>query len=67
MEFNDTLDLEGIVPSYINSTNTNIKILPYQDPNSNQTLNLTKYELTWETTQLTKNRWKVKMNFSEPN
>ena len=29
MEFNDTLNLEGIEPSYINSTNTNIKILPY--------------------------------------
>ena len=66
MEFNDTLNLEGIEPSYINSTNTDIKILPYQDPNSNQTLNLTNYELTWETTELTKNRWKVKMNFSLP-
>ena len=34
MEFNDSLDLEGIEPTDINSTNTNLTILPYQDPNS---------------------------------
>ena len=38
MEFNDTLDLEGIEPTDINSTNTNLQILPYQDPNSKGTI-----------------------------
>ena len=67
IEFNDTLDLEGIEPSDINYTNTNITILPYQNPNSNETYNCTKYAFTWKTISLNKNTLKVKMNFTEPN
>lgn len=45
--FNDTIQTEGINISHINSSNTEIKILPKIDEFSDRLINLTKYNLTW--------------------
>ena len=63
--FNDTLFLEGITYSDINSSNTEIIIIPYIEPNSNELINLTKFNLTWESTALTSNKLSIQLNFSE--
>ena len=34
----------------INSSNTEIRILPYNDPMTGELVNLTKYNLNWTTT-----------------
>ena len=45
--FNDTLSYEALNYSDINSSNTEIKILPYIVPGSTEVINLTKFNLTW--------------------
>ena len=45
--FNDTLSQEGLTYSDINSSNTDIQILPYIEPGSNEVINKTKFNLTW--------------------
>ena len=49
MEFiyNDTIQIEGINISHINSSNTEIKIIPFSDKFSVKLINMTKYNLTW--------------------
>ena len=48
--FSERISIKGINISHINSSNTDIRILPYIDPNSHEIVNLTKYNLTWKTT-----------------
>ncbi len=57
--FNDTLFLEGITYSDINSSNTEIVILPYIELGSSLVTNLSKFNLTWESIALTKNKLSI--------
>ena len=51
--FSEKISIEGIKLSDINSSNTEIRIIPYLDPNTNDFINSTKYNLNWTTTKLT--------------
>ena len=51
--FNQRISIEGIKSSDINSSNTDIRILPYINPTTHDFLNFSKYNLTWTTTKLT--------------
>ena len=43
ISYTQILSIVGIKASDINSSNTDIRIIPYYDPNSGEILNLTKY------------------------
>ncbi len=45
--------------SDINSFNTEIKILPYYDKSNGEFLNLSNYNLTWNTTKLTEEELEI--------
>jgi len=45
--FSETINTEKLKISDINSSNTNITIIPYFNPFSEKIINLTKYNLTW--------------------
>ena len=64
--FNENIHTEGINISNINSSNTEIKIIPYKDPLSEKLLNLTKYNLTWFVKSLKDRKMKIKLNLSDP-
>ena len=48
--FNEKISIIGIKSSDINSSNTEIKILPYIDASTDDLVDLSKYKLTWNTT-----------------
>ena len=64
--FNETIETKGINISHINSSNTEIKIIPYNDPFSDKPLNLTKYKLTWYVKSLKDRIMVIQLNFSDP-
>ncbi len=45
--------------SDINSSNTDIKIHPYYDKSNGEFLNLSNYDLTWNTTSLTEEELEI--------
>ena len=47
IEFNETLSVVGFNLSNFNASNTDIKLLPFINQNSNQKINLTNYAFTW--------------------
>ena len=65
--FNQNINTEAINISQINSSNTEIKIIPFIDPVSEKFFNLSKYDLTWYVKSLEINRMKILLNFSDPN
>ncbi len=52
--------------SDINSSNTEIRLIPYRDFSSRELLNLTKYDFTWTKTKLTEYELEIQLNFTEP-
>jgi hypothetical protein len=48
--FSEKISIIGIKSSDINSSNTEIKILPYIDASTDDLVDLRKYNLTWNTT-----------------
>ncbi len=51
--FSEKISLKGIKSLDINSSNTEIRILPYIYPSTDDLVDLSKYNLTWHVTQLT--------------
>ena len=66
ISFSEKILATGIKLSDINSSNTDIRIIPYRDPSSGELLNLTKYNFTWNTTGLTEYELEIQLNFTEP-
>ena len=64
--FNDSLSIKGITVNNINSSNTDIKIIPYSDQITREFINYTKYNLTWTATKLTQFELEIQLNFNEP-
>ena len=64
--FSEKISIIGINSSYINSSNTEIKILPYIDQDTVDLLDLSKYNLTWNATQLTEDELEIQLDFLEP-
>ena len=64
--FSDKISTKGINFSDINSSNTDIRIIPYNDPSTQQAVNITKYNLTWITTQLTEQELEIQLDFEDP-
>jgi hypothetical protein len=57
--FSEKISIKGINASDINSSNTEIKILPYVDSSTGDFLDLTNYNLTWNATQLTEDELEI--------
>jgi hypothetical protein len=57
--FSEKISIKGIKSSDINSSNTEIKILPYIDPSTGDLIDLSKYNLTWNATQLTEDELEI--------
>ena len=47
VDFNDSIVLDGINIADINSTNTDLKIIPYIDKISSENINQSLFALTW--------------------
>jgi hypothetical protein len=50
----------------INSSNTEVKILPYINPSTGDLVDLSKYYLTWNVTQLTEEELEIQVDFLDP-
>ena len=48
--FSERISIKGINISHINSSNTDIRIIPFKDQTTSEIINLTKYNLTWNVT-----------------
>ena len=57
--FSDKISTKDIKLSDINSYNTDIRIIPFCNPISDEDVNLTKYDLTWNATQLTEQELEI--------
>jgi hypothetical protein len=64
--FSEKISIEGIKSSDINSSNTEVKIVPYIDPSSGDLVDLSKYNLTWNVTQLTEEELEIQLDFLDP-
>jgi hypothetical protein len=64
--FGEKISIKGIKSSDINSSNTEVEILPYINQITGNFLNLSKYNLTWNTTQLTEKELEIQIDFEEP-
>ena len=64
--FSDKISTKEIRFSDINSSNTDIRIIPYNDPSSGEHVNLTDYNFTWTTIKLTEYELDIQLNFTEP-
>ena len=51
--FSNKISIYGIKFLDINSSNTDIRIIPFVKPEFHEVVNLTKYNMTWNTTKLT--------------
>jgi hypothetical protein len=65
--FSEKISIKGIKSSDINSSNTEIKIVPYIDPSTGDLVDLSKYNLTWNATKLTEDELEIQLDFLEPN
>ena len=61
--FNQRISIEGVNISDINSSNTDIRILPYNDLSTGNLVDLSKYNLTWNTTKLTEQEIEIQLEF----
>ena len=61
--FNQRISIEGINTLDINSSNTDIRILPYNDLSTGNLVDLSKYNLTWNTTKLTEQEIEIQLEF----
>ncbi len=52
--------------SDINSSNTDIRILPYYDLSTGKYVDLSKYNLTWNSTKLTEEELEIQLDFENP-
>jgi hypothetical protein len=66
IRFSQRILIKGINKSDINSSNTEIKILPYHDKRNGEFLNLSNYNLTWNTTNLTEEELEILLDFENP-
>jgi len=66
ISFDQRLSIADIKASDINMSNTDINIIPYREPGSENLLNLTKYNLTWKAISLTEKELYIQLNFTEP-
>jgi len=66
ISFDQRLSIADIKASDINMSNTDINIIPYREPGSENLLNLTKYNLTWQAISLTEKELYIQLNFTEP-
>jgi hypothetical protein len=57
--FSEKISIKGIKSSDINSSNTEMKILPYIDPSTGDLVDLSEYNLTWHTTLLTEEELEI--------
>ena len=57
--FSEKISIIGIKSSDINSSNTEVEILPYIDPSTGDFLDLSKYNLTWNATKLTEEELEI--------
>ena len=64
--FSEKISIKGIKSSDINSSNTDVKIFPYIDPSIGDLVDLSKYNLTWNATQLTEDELEIQLDFLEP-
>ena len=64
--FSEKISIIGIKSSDINSSNTEVEILPYIDPSTGDFLDLSKYNLTWNATKLTEEELEIQLDFEEP-
>ena len=55
LQFNDTILVDGIDISFINSSNLNMSIIPYLDPKSERIIYLSRLNFTWKAILITKN------------
>ena len=61
--FNQRISIEGVNTLDINSSNTDIRILPYNDLSTGNLVDLNKYNLTWNTTKLTEQEIEIQLEF----
>ncbi len=66
MRFSERISIIGIKSSDINSSNTEVKILPHYDPSTSDLEDLSKYNLIWNVTQLTEEEIEIQLDFEEP-
>jgi hypothetical protein len=64
--FNDSIDIYKFELSQINSSNTDIMIIPYYNPILRADINYTQYNFTWNTTSITSYKLTIQLYFSEP-
>jgi hypothetical protein len=64
--FSEKISIKGIKSSDINSSNTEVKILPYIYQNTGDLVDLSKYSLTWNVTKLTEEELEIQLDFEEP-
>ena len=64
--FSEKISIKGIKSSDINSSNTEVKILPYIDTITGDFVDLIKYCLTWHATKLTEEELEIQLDFEEP-
>ena len=56
---NDSIILDGINVADINSTNTDIKLIPYIDQIFNYKINQSLFDFSWKAIKLTKNKLRI--------
>jgi hypothetical protein len=64
--FSEKISIKGIKSSDINSSNTEVKIIPSIDTSTGDLVDLSKYNLTWNVTQLTEEELEIQLDFEDP-
>ena len=59
LQFNDSIIVENVDISLLNSSNLNISIIPYFDPKFERLINLSKLNFTWKVISLSKYQLKI--------
>ena len=67
IRFNDTIKVDGINISELNSSNIHLKIIPANSRDKEEGFNASKLNFTWMVVELTPTYLKIKLNFLEPN
>ena len=63
--FNYKIESSGVKFTWINETNTNLSIIPALNRHMESSFNLSDLNFTWKTTNITKNKMYIKLNFSD--
>ena len=67
IRFNDTIKIDRIKISELNSSNIHLKIIPADSRDKQEGFNASKLNFTWTVVDLTQTYLKIKLNFFEPN